>query len=177
MVRVVSTGAFVLLAGASLAACGSDDSSASSTPSFTSSATSAAAVTTAPSSAPDASSTTQAAPTSPGAAATAPEQATPVPSGFPGPTEAPNVDARGQAFLAELKAKGVTVAGDGEIAISTANYICAAKQQGVPNDQISTFVTANVGSEAAASGAEITAEQAGATAQTYIDAASAKYCS
>ncbi|MGU3437326.1 DUF732 domain-containing protein [Actinomycetes bacterium M1A6_2h] len=174
----MSTGAFVLLAGASLAACGSDDSSASSTPSFTSSATSAA-VTTAPSSTPQTSSTssTSVAPTSPGAAATAPEQAEPVPSGFPGPTEAANVDARGQAFLGELKAKGVTVAGNGEIAISTANYICAAKQQGVPNDQISTFVTANVGSEAAASGTEITAEQAGATAQTYIDAASAKYCS
>ncbi|GGF90260.1 hypothetical protein GCM10007304_00160 [Rhodococcoides trifolii] len=100
-----------------------------------------------------------------------------MPSGFPGPTEPANVDARGQAFLDELKTKGVTVAGNGEIAISTANYICAAKRQGVPNDQISTFVTANVGSEAAASGAEITAEQAGATAQTYIDAASAKYCS
>jgi hypothetical protein len=160
-------------AGGLLVACGSDDSTATGTPSTTSTTTEASATTSAEESA---SSTTPAPTTSPGEAATAPpEQPQPVPDDFPGPTEAP-VDARGQAFLDELKKNGVTVAGNGEIAISTATYICSAQSQGVPADEISTFVTANVGVESSASGTQMTAEQAGETAQTYIAAAQNTLC-
>lgn len=163
-----------LAAGGLLTACGGDDSSASSTPSLTSSAT-PAATSTAPSSTPGSTSaTSSAASTSPGAAATAPNEDEPAPSGFPGPAAAP-VDARGTAFLDELTARGVTVVGN-DVAIGTANYICAAQNEGVAEDQVRTFVTANVGAQASASGIEVTAEDAATTAQTYIDVARSTYC-
>lgn len=167
-------GVLALAAGGLLVACGSDDSTATGSPSTTSTTTAAESTSAQPSASE--SSTTPAPTTSPGEAATAPpEQPQPVPDDYPGPTEAP-IDSRGQAFLDELKAKGVTVAGNGEIATSTATYICSAQSQGVPADEISTFVTANVGVEASATGAQITAEQAGETAQIYIAAAQNTYC-
>lgn len=174
LARTLSLAVLSVAAGGLLVACGSDDSTATGTPS-TSSTTSAAASTSAEETTSE-STTTSAPTTSPGDAATAPpEQPQPVPEGFPGPTEAP-VDDRGQAFLDELEKGGVTVAGNGEIAISTATYICSAQSQGVPADEISTFVTANVGVEASATGSQITAEQAGETAQLYITAAQNTYC-
>lgn len=161
-------------AGGLLTACGGDDS-ASSTPSFTSPAattTSAASTTESESE----SETTESTTTSPGAAATNPEeQEAEVPEGFPGPAALP-LDERGTRFLDELRERDVTVAGNGEIAISTANYICAAQREGLPGDQVLTFVTANVGAEASATGTEISAEDATQTAQTYIDVASSTYC-
>jgi hypothetical protein len=159
-----------------LVACGSDDSTATGAP--TSTTTSAAAVTTTEvSSTTSAAETTTAAPTtSPGEAATAPpEQPQPVPDDFPGPTES-QIDNRGQSFLDELKKKGVTPAGNGDIAVSTANYICAAQAQGVAAEEISTFVTANVGVEASAAGTQMNETQAQQAAQTYIAAAQATYC-
>ncbi|MDJ0394292.1 DUF732 domain-containing protein [Rhodococcus sp. G-MC3] len=174
LARTLTMGMLAVAAGGLLVACGSDDSTATGSPSTTV-ATTTAGSTSAEASATS-SSTTAAPATSPGEAATAPpEQPQPVPADYPGPTEAP-IDATGQAFLAELKAKGVTVAGNGEIATSTATYICSAQSQGVQPDEISTFVTANVGVEASASGAQITAEQAGETAQIYIAAAKNTYC-
>ena len=91
------------------------------------------------------------------------------------PTESP-VDDRGRAFLAELEKNGITPAGNGDIAVSTATYICSAQSQGVPADEIATFVTANVGVEASAAGTQITAEQAGEDAQIYIAAATNTFC-
>ncbi len=172
--RTLSMSVLAVAAGGLLVACGSDDSTASGSPSTTSTTTQAA-VTSADESetseSPDAP-----APVSPGAAATAPpEQPQPVPEDFPGPTET-QIDDRGQNFLDELKKNGVTPAGNGEIAISTASYICSARSQDVPADEISTFVTANVGVEASASGNQITAEQAGETAQIYIKAAENTVC-
>ncbi|WP_068148995.1 DUF732 domain-containing protein [Rhodococcoides corynebacterioides] len=174
--RVVSFLAPVLLAtaaGALLTACGGDDSSASSTPTPSASTTAEAQAT---SEAPSATSSGAATITS-GAATSgsAAEEQEAVPSGYPGPTEVPR-DPRSDAFLDRLRADGVTVAGNGDIAIGTANYICAAQSEGVAADQISTFVTANVGAEASASGTEISAEDAAATAQKYIDAARSTYC-
>ena len=175
--RVVSFLAPVLLAtaaGALLTACGGDDSSASSTPT-PSASTTAEATSEAPSTGPTSSSS--AATTTSGAASSgaAAEEQEAVPSGYPGPTEVPR-DPRSDAFLERLRADGVTVAGNGDIAIGTANYICAAQSEGVAADQISTFVTANVGAEASAGGTEISAEDAAATAQKYIDAARSTYC-
>jgi hypothetical protein len=173
LARTLSLAVLSVAAGGLLVACGSDDSTATGSPSTTSSTTAAATTTAEPTTETSA---TSAATTSPGDAATAPpEQPQPVPEGFPGPTEAP-VDDRGQAFLDELDRNGVTVAGNGEIAISTATYICSAQSQGVPADEISTFVTANVGVEASASGTQMTAEQAGEAAQVYITAAQNTLC-
>ncbi|MFW0874392.1 DUF732 domain-containing protein [Rhodococcoides corynebacterioides] len=174
--RVVSFLAPVLLAtaaGAMLTACGGDDSSASSTPTPSASTTAEAQATSeAPSATSSGAATTTSGAATSGSAA---EEQEAVPSGYPGPTEVPR-DPRSDAFLDRLRADGVTVAGNGDIAIGTANYICAAQSEGVAADQISTFVTANVGAEASASGTEISAEDAAATAQKYIDAARSTYC-
>ncbi|WP_037188722.1 DUF732 domain-containing protein [Rhodococcoides fascians] len=174
LTRTLSLGVFAVAASAMLVACGSDDSTATGAPTST---TAAAQTTTEASSTTSAAETTTAAPTtSPGEAATAPpEQPQPVPDDFPGPTES-QIDDRGTSFLDELKKQGITPAGNGDIAVSTANYICAAQAQGVAAEEISTFVTANVGVEASAAGTQVSETQAQQTAQTYIAAAQATYC-
>ncbi len=174
LARTVVTSALVVAAGGLLVACGDDDSSATGEPSTTSAV--ASTTTKAPSSKTPGDAATPA-PSGGGSQATtdAVEQQQPVPSGFPGPTEVP-IDPRGQAFLDGLKKEGITPAGDGQIAVSTADYICAAKEQGSSNEEISTFVTAAVGSEATASGQDITPEQAGKNAGIYIQVAQAEYC-
>ncbi|MDI9933038.1 DUF732 domain-containing protein [Rhodococcus sp. IEGM 1354] len=176
LARTLSLGVLAVAASSMLVACGSDDSTATGAPTST---TTAAATTTEASSSTSAaeSTTTTVAPTtSPGEAATAPpEQPQAVPDDFPGPTES-QIDDRGQRFLAELKSKGVTPAGNGDIAVSTANYICAAQAQGVAADEITTYVTANVGVEASAAGTQMNETQAAQAAQTYIAAAQATYC-
>ena len=176
LARTLSLGVLAVAACAKLAAWGIDDSTATGAPTST---TTAAATTTEASSSTSAaeSTTTTVAPTtSPGEAATAPpEQPQAVPDDFPGPTES-QIDNRGQRFLDELKSKGVTPAGNGDIAVSTANYICAAQAQGVAADEITTYVTANVGVEASAAGTQMNETQAQQAAQTYIAAAQATYC-
>ncbi|MFI8569578.1 DUF732 domain-containing protein [Rhodococcus sp. NPDC078407] len=174
LARTLSLGVMAVAASSMLVACGSDDSTATGAPTST---TTAAATTTESSSTTSAAESTTAAPTtSPGEAATAPpEQPQPVPDDFPGPTES-QIDDRGQSFLDELKKQGITPAGNGDIAVSTANYICAAQAQGVTADEISTFVTANVGVEASAAGTQMNETQAQEAAQTYIAAAQATYC-
>ncbi|MDV8077246.1 DUF732 domain-containing protein [Rhodococcus sp. IEGM 1370] len=174
LTRTLSLGVFAVAASSMLVACGSDDSTATGAPTST---TSAVETTTEASSTTSAAESTTAAPTtSPGEAATAPpEQPQPVPDDFPGPTES-QIDDRGQSFLDELRKQGITPAGNGDIAVSTANYICAAQAQGVTAEEISTFVTANVGVEASASGTQMSETQAQQAAQTYIAAAQATYC-
>ncbi|MDV6260881.1 DUF732 domain-containing protein [Rhodococcoides yunnanense] len=175
LARTLSLGVLAVAASSMLVACGSDDSTATGAP--TSTTTTAAATTTEASSTTSAAESTTVAPTtSPGEAATAPpEQPQPVPDDFPGPTES-QIDNRGQSFLDELKKQGITPAGNGDIAVSTANYICAAQAQGVTAEEISTFVTANVGVEASAAGTQMNETQAQQAAQTYIAAAQATYC-
>ncbi|MDI9893385.1 DUF732 domain-containing protein [Rhodococcus sp. IEGM 1381] len=175
LARTLSLGVLAVAASSMLVACGSDDSTATGAP--TSTTTTAAATTTETSSTTSAAESTTVAPTtSPGEAATAPpEQPQPVPDDFPGPTES-QIDNRGQSFLDELKKQGITPAGNGDIAVSTANYICAAQAQGVTAEEISTFVTANVGVEASAAGTQMNETQAQQAAQTYIAAAQATYC-
>lgn len=173
LARTLSLGVLAVAASSMLVACGSDDSTATGAPTST---TAAATTTEASSTTSAAESTTTAPATSPGEAATAPpEQPQPVPDDFPGPTES-QIDDRGTSFLDELKKQGITPAGNGDIAVSTANYICAAQAQGVAADEISTYVTANVGVEASASGTQMDETQAQQAAQTYIAAAQATYC-
>ncbi|MFM1726495.1 MULTISPECIES: DUF732 domain-containing protein [Rhodococcus] len=174
LARTVAMSALVVAAGGLLVACGGDDSSATGDPSTTSAA---AASTTKSTSSKTTGDAAAPAPSGGGSQATSEpvEQQQSVPSGFPGPTEVP-IDPRGQAFLDGLEKEGITPAGDGQIAVSTADYICAAKEQGSSNEEISTFVTAAVGSEAIASGQEITPEQAGKNAGIYIQVAQAEYC-
>lgn len=176
--RAVAVGALTLATGSLLVACGDDDSSATGSPTTTSASSTTSAK--APSGG-SASATPEAPAQTPaqgsGGGATAPvEEPQAVPSGFPGPTEVP-ISSRGEAFLAGLKKEGITPTADGIIAVSTADYICAATEQGSSQSEIATFVTAAVGSEASAAGEELTPEQAGKNAQVYIRVAQAEYCS
>ncbi|MBH0119620.1 DUF732 domain-containing protein [Rhodococcus sp. NPDC003382] len=179
--RVVGACVAALTAAAVLGACGSDDSTATSTPSATTSATAAttsasATATTGAEGTAAESPAVEAPVTSPGEAATAPPAEPQTAPGFPGPTEVPT-DSRDAAFLDALRAEGVEPSGDGSSAINTANYICGAIAQGGSEDEIKTIVTALVGSDAVASGIEITEEQAAETANVYIATAKSTYCS
>ncbi|HEY5852574.1 MAG TPA: DUF732 domain-containing protein [Aldersonia sp.] len=149
-----------------LAGCSGNDSTASSAPS---SVTSAPAAT-----APSATNLgTRAPTTSPGPAATAPpEEPQPMPNDFPGP-DAPTQGAREQAYLAELETHGITSSGNGDSAVTIANYYCAAVRDGVPADEITTFVNAMAGSEQAVTGGNMSEADAGAI---YIDVAKTTYC-
>lgn len=175
LARTVAVGALSLVAGGLLVACGDDDSSATGSPTTTSAASTTSPKAAAKSGASQASQASEA-PTAPAEESDEQaEQPQAVPSGFPGPTEVP-VSPRAEAYLAALKKEGITPAADGVIAISTADYICAAQEQGSSQQEITTFVTAAVGSEASAAGQELTTEQAGKNADIYIRVAQAEYC-
>ncbi|MFZ2174181.1 MAG: DUF732 domain-containing protein [Rhodococcus sp. (in: high G+C Gram-positive bacteria)] len=178
--RAIAVGALAAAASGLLVGCGSDDSTATSTPSSTSAAmesTTTAAEGTASAPPTATGSATASAPvTSPGQAATAPpEQPQAVPEDFPGPSEVPVSD-EGKKFLEELKKRGIEPATDGTMAVSTADFICQARAEGRSDADTMVFVTAMVGTEAAAAGRELSQEQAAADAQTYIDVAHATYC-
>lgn len=173
LARTVAVGALSLVAGGLLVACGDDDSSATGSPTTT---TSAASTTSPKAAAKSGASQASEAPVAPSEESEAQaEQPQAVPSGFPGPTEVA-VSPRAQAYLDELEKEGITPVAGGVIAISTADYICAAKEQGSSQQEITTFVTAAVGSEASAAGQELTTEQAGKNAEVYIRVAQAEYC-
>jgi len=61
-------------------------------------------------------------------------------------------------------------------AVNIADYICSAQAQGGSPEEIKVFVTALVGSDAAAGGVELSEEQASSTADTYITVAGETYC-
>ncbi|NLU84788.1 DUF732 domain-containing protein [Rhodococcus sp. HNM0569] len=169
-VRAVTAGTLAAAGGALLVGCGSDDSTATSTPTTSASASSA------PATSAEASKSEDAPAATPSEAATAPaEEPESVPSDFPGPTEVPISD-KGREYLDALEAKGVQPAGDGSIAVATGDYICQAQAAGQDDATILVFVTAAVGSEASAAGTELSADQAGMTAKTYVDVARASYC-
>lgn len=173
LARALAVGALAAVSVGVLVGCGSDDSTASSTPTLTTAAGSGS-----PTAPPLATGIEVPEFTTPAVAATAPpETPEPVPSGFPGPTEVPEIDARGEAYLAELKKGGVTPADKGDIAISTANYICAAQQSGVADPEILAYVTGMAGVEAGLAGSSPTEADAARYAQVYIDAATSTYCS
>ena len=96
-----------------------------------------------------------------------------MPSDFPGP-DAPSQGEREQAYLAALEHRGITSSGSGDSAVTIANYYCAAVRDGIPADQITTFVNAMAGSEQAATGGNMSEADAGAI---YMDVAKTTYCS
>ncbi|MFF0489250.1 DUF732 domain-containing protein [Nocardia sp. NPDC003482] len=163
------TGALVAFAAAGLlAACGNNDSTASSTPTLKTS-TAAAPTTTLPSVVippSDAPSSEQAPPTS--SALERPEPVTP----SPGPTETGPVSSKDQAFLDELRKRGVSPASP-DIALTAANYVCQGKAGGASDQEIATYVNAMAGSDPGFDPQKMTVEQAG---RIYMDAANATYC-
>lgn len=155
-----------LAAAGLLAACGSNDSTAKSTPTLTTTKTTAAASSAAtpsadqqaPSGAPD------------GATAQRPE---PIPSQFlTTPPGSPALTDKEKGFLEELKKAGITP-GSSDIAITAANLVCQGKAENAPQDQIITYVTAIAGSDPAFDPSKMSVEQAG---KTYYDVATKSYC-
>ncbi|WP_227978888.1 DUF732 domain-containing protein [Nocardia spumae] len=153
-----------LAASGLLAACGGNDSTASSTPSLKTSTTTAVAQSKAPSAEPSAAESTpeQAPETS---AAERPE---------PAPTSAdhPPLSEKDQAYLDELKKRGVTPSSP-DIALTAANYICQSKANGASDAEVKTFVNAMAGTDPGFDPQKMPVEQAG---QIYVDVATETYC-
>lgn len=164
---VVCIAALAVATTGLLAGCG-DDSTASSTPASPANTSAAAPPPTANGSATESSPVTQ-----PGEAATEPPE-TPqaMPSDFPGP-DAPQIGPREQAYIDALKAQGIQSSGNGESAITIANYVCAAQQQGTSADVMAVNVNAMAGVEQNLTGGTQEPAQAG---PIYIDVAKKTYC-
>lgn len=142
---------WVCSAAALLAACGHNDSTATSSPSLPSPTVSAPAIS---------------------AQTPPPEPPSERPQPVPPPTDAPQVSGRDQAFLDGLRQRGINPSSN-DIALTTAQYICQSKASGVPDDQIVTFVNAMAGSDPGFDPQKMPVEQAG---KAYVDVATATYC-
>lgn len=162
-----------MAAVALLGACGSGDSTVSAPVSSSEDATTAVTSSAAPSSSASEDPSTDPSGSVGGSSlpATAPGGTSSAPPGFPGGAAAPQ-GSKGEAFLAELKRQGVTVPNDPDnsIALGAAEFVCAEKARNTPAAQVTTFVTAIVGS-----GTSDTAT-ASANADKLIAAANSKYC-
>lgn len=157
-----------------LAACGSNDSTAKSTPTLTTTKAAAATSTTA---APDATSTDTPAPqggdTGAPSVTSSQERPAPVPSQFLAPPSgSPALSDKDKAFLDDLKKAGLTP-GSSDIALTAANLVCQGKSENAPQDQIITYVTAIAGSDPSFDPSKMSVEQAG---KIYYDVASKSYC-
>ena len=162
------TGVVVSIAAVGLlAACGDNDSTASSTPTLKTSATPA-----------------QPGPTLPSVVQVPPAESeqTPAPeteeTQQPQPAEPstvsgdrPQLSAKDQAMVEELEKRGLNPTPD--VAVTTANFVCQSKDSGLPADQVNTYVNAMAGSDPAFDPHKMPVEQAG---QIYIDVATQTYC-
>ncbi|NKY49972.1 DUF732 domain-containing protein [Nocardia vermiculata] len=160
--------AVVLAATGLLAACGGNDSTASSTPSLKPSSTTAAAessASAAPSTEEQAPEPTEQeqAPQPPAVEEPAPVQPTPAQR---------ELSDKDKAYIAELNKRGVTPSSP-DIAITAANYICQSKANGASDQEVTTFVNAMAGTDPGFDPAKMPVEQAG---QIYIDVATQTYC-
>ncbi|MFI5778564.1 DUF732 domain-containing protein [Nocardia sp. NPDC051570] len=163
------TGVLVAFAATGLlAACGNNDSTASSTPTLKTS-TSPAAPTPAlpPVQIPTGDQTS---PEPPAPLTSAPERPEPAPTS--GQTDATPVTAKDQVFLDALRKRGITPSSP-DIALTAANYVCQGKASGASDQEIATYVNAMAGSDPAFDPQKMSVEQAG---KIYIDVASATYC-
>ncbi|MBF6328582.1 DUF732 domain-containing protein [Nocardia transvalensis] len=153
-----------------LAACGNNDSTASSTPTLKTSTTTASPTVTLPS--------VQVPPDSEEPAPEQPAPTTTVAPERPQPVEpttganTPPLSGKDQAFLDELRKRGVTPSSP-DIALTAANYVCQGKSAGASDQEISTYVNAMAGSDPAFDPNKMPVEQAG---KIYIDVATATYC-
>lgn len=161
--------AVALAATGLLAACGGNDSTASSTPSLKPSSTTAAAESTASAAPgteeqhPEPTQQQEQAPQPPPVEEPAPVQPTP---------EQPKLSDKDKAYIAELNKRGVTPSSP-DIAITAANYICQSKANGASDQEVKTFVNAMAGTDPGFDPAKMPVEQAG---QIYIDVATQTYC-
>ncbi|MGV9412306.1 DUF732 domain-containing protein [Nocardia sp. NPDC003693] len=153
-----------------LAACGDNDSTATSTPTLTPTTAKTTAATTPGAETPG----SEAAPAPEGdPSSTVVERPAPVPSEFiTTPSNAAPLGDRDKTFLDELKKRGINPAAS-DIALTAGNLVCQGKAQGAPEDQIITYVTAIAGSDPGFDESKMSVEQAG---KIYYEVAAASYC-
>ncbi|WP_433729740.1 DUF732 domain-containing protein [Nocardia sp. CA-129566] len=154
-----------------LAACGNNDSTATSTPTLTHTTT-AASPTAAPTSTgatgqPQASEPAQ----TPAETAT-PERPQPVPTNAVPTEDGSKLTDKDKKFLDALKAAGVTTASP-DIALSIGAYVCQGIAANASDQDLMTFVSAMAGSDPSFDPAKMPVEKAG---RIYIDTAKATYC-
>ncbi|WP_029894134.1 DUF732 domain-containing protein [Nocardia brasiliensis] len=155
-----------------LAACGGNDSTASSTPTLT--RTTAATQPPASSTPGDTASAPAPAPApapeSQQAPAPAPERPEPIESAPPADTS--KLTDKDKKYLDALKQQGVTPSTP-DIALSVAGYVCQGIASGASDQDLMTFVTAMAGSDPSFDPAKMPVEKAG---QIYVSAAKQTYC-
>ncbi|MEV6274641.1 DUF732 domain-containing protein [Nocardia sp. NPDC051832] len=160
--------AVAIAASGLLAACGGNDSTASSTPTLTSTTTAAAAPSSAaPSEAPSS--------TEPSSAAPAPsselERPQPVPN-EPAPADTSKLTDKDKKFLDGLKSEGI-VPSTPDIALSIGTYVCQGVAAGATEADMTTFVNAMAGSDPSFDSSKMSVEDAG---KKYISTAKSTYC-
>ncbi|WP_406235233.1 DUF732 domain-containing protein [Nocardia sp. NBC_01009] len=166
--------AVALAATGLLAACGDNDSTASSTPKLThttaasqppATSSSVGGDTGAQTPAPE---STQQAP----AETVAPERPEPVPTDVVPPGDTAKLTDKDKKFLDALKEKGVT-ASSPDIALSIGTYVCQGVAAGASAQDLTTFVNAMAGSDPSFDPAKMPVEKVG---KIYIDTAKQTYC-
>ncbi|ASF13312.1 DUF732 domain-containing protein [Nocardia brasiliensis] len=155
-----------------LAACGGNDSTASSTPTLTrtTAATQPPASSTPGDTAPPPAPAPAPAPESEQAPAPAPERPEPIESAPPADTS--KLTDKDKKYLDALKQQGVTPSTP-DIALSVAGYVCQGIASGASDQDLMTFVTAMAGSDPSFDPAKMPVEKAG---QIYVSAAKQTYC-
>ncbi|WP_431966413.1 DUF732 domain-containing protein [Nocardia sp. bgisy134] len=161
-----------------LAACGDNDSTATSTPRLTPTTTASqpAAATTSPAEGSHEGHQSTPAPAPeqapPPADTAAPERPQPVPTNEVPPADTSNLTEKDRKFLDALKAQGVTPSSP-DIALSIGSYVCQGVAAGASEADLTTFVNAMAGSDPSFDPAKMSVEQAG---QIYIQTAKQNYC-
>ncbi|MFI6366676.1 DUF732 domain-containing protein [Nocardia sp. NPDC050630] len=150
-----------------LAACGNNDSTATSTPTL--SHTTTAAATSASTSAAATGQPSQA-PETPTDTAT-PERPQPVPTNAV-PEDTSKLTDKDKKFLDALKAAGITPSTP-DIALSIGSYVCQGVAANASDQDLMTFVSAMAGSDPSFDPAKMPVEKAG---RIYIDTAKSTYC-
>ncbi|WP_280466506.1 DUF732 domain-containing protein [Nocardia brasiliensis] len=155
-----------------LAACGGNDSTASSTPTLTrtTAATQPPASSTPGDTPPAPAPAPAPAPESQQAPAPAPERPEPIESAPPADTS--KLTDKDKKYLDALKQQGVTPSTP-DIALSVAGYVCQGIASGASDQDLMTFVTAMAGSDPSFDPAKMPVEKAG---QIYVSAAKQTYC-
>ncbi|MFD0362089.1 DUF732 domain-containing protein [Nocardia sp. GCM10030253] len=166
--------AVALAATGLLAACGDNDSTASSTPTLTHTTTAAQPPATTSSAGGD---TGQQAPAPEPPPQTpvetaAPERPLPVPTDAAPPGDTTKLTDKDKKFLEALKSQGVASSSP-DIALSIGTYVCQGIAAGASEQDLTTFVNAMAGSDPSFDPAKMPVEQAG---KIYIDTAKQTYC-
>ncbi|MEU0501981.1 DUF732 domain-containing protein [Nocardia sp. NPDC005998] len=154
-----------------LAACGNNDSTATSTPTM-SHTTTAASPTAAPTSAGATGQPQASEPAQTTVDTATPERPQPVPTNVVPTEDSSKLTDKDKKFLDALKAAGVTTASP-DIALSIGAYVCQGVAANASDQDLMTFVSAMAGSDPSFDPAKMPVEKAG---RIYIDTAKATYC-